>query len=155
MMLHPVGRVINGIHERPADGWGEVRSTIEIEEQYLPGLDGITEYSHVLVIFWLHRATGDDRCTLKVHPMGRRDLPRVGVFATRSPRRPNPVGATVCRLLSVSGASLTVSGLDALDGTPVVDIKGHGGSPGVEARIPRWLEELRGVSGEGSTVTDP
>lgn len=154
MILRAVGRVVNGIHQRPDGGWNDVQSTIEIEERYLPALDGVTEYSHVLVLFWLHRVTDEDRRTLKVHPMGRRDLPRAGVFATRSPHRPNPLGATVCPLISVSGTRIAVTGLDALDGTPVVDIKGYGGCVEPAPRIPRWLKELRGEAHEGGTGTE-
>ncbi len=114
-------------------------SEIEIDERFVEGLYRLEERSHVLVLFIFHKSDGYE---LRVHPRGDPRNPLVGVFASRSPRRPNPVGATVVKLVSVNGNIVTVSGLDAWEGSPVIDIKpdrgagtmvktnNPGGSPG-------------------------
>ena len=95
-------------------------SEIEIAPELADGLFRLEENEKVLVLFIFDRSDGYD---LEVHPKGDANNPLVGVFASRSPRRPNPIGATVVKLLRVEGNVLTVSGLDAWEGTPVVDIK--------------------------------
>lgn len=98
---------------------GEV-SEIEIAPELADGLFRLEENDTLLVLFLFDRSEGFE---LRVHPRGDVSNPLVGVFASRSPRRPNPIGATVVRLLGVKGNVLTVSGLDAWEGTPVIDIK--------------------------------
>lgn len=98
-------------------------SEIIVSEDLSEALEGIEEFSHVFIIFWMHEIRELAGATLKVHPQGRMDLPLIGVFATRTPNRPNPIGLTVVELLKKEGNILKVKGLDALDGTPVLDIK--------------------------------
>jgi tRNA-Thr(GGU) m(6)t(6)A37 methyltransferase TsaA len=86
-------------------------------------LDGIEDFSHIMVLYWAHRITHEGRSILKAHPMGRKDFPLVGIFSTCSPARPNLVCLTAVRLLGRKGNVLIVEGLDAVDGTPLVDIK--------------------------------
>ena len=86
----------------------------------MPALEGVAAGDHVLVFTWLDRA---DRDVLTVHPRGDRSRPPAGVFATRSPARPNPIGLHRIQVVAIDGAELTVRDLEALDGTPVVDIK--------------------------------
>lgn len=109
-------------------------STLEIYEKYLLALSGIEKYRFIFVIYHIHRALGYD---LLVHPMGDESIPKRGLFATRTPRRPNPIGLTVVEVLNVEGNKITVTGLDALDASPILDIKPyeeHFDSPkGVEA----------------------
>lgn len=109
-------------------------STLEIYEKYLLALSGIEKYRFIFVIYHIHRALGYD---LLVHPMGDESIPKRGLFATRTPRRPNPIGLTVVEVLNVEGNKITVTGLDALDESPILDIKPyeeHFDSPkGVEA----------------------
>lgn len=95
---------------------------IHIYPRYWAGLSGLSPGDRILVLFWMDRAC---RGTLLVHPRGDKERPLRGVFATRSPHRPNPIGATVARVLEVRGGAMLVDGLDALDGTPVLDIKIH------------------------------
>jgi tRNA-Thr(GGU) m(6)t(6)A37 methyltransferase TsaA len=116
----PIGWVQNAIPfgTKPVD-WKQVRSQIRIESQFGEGLYGLDLFSHVYVIFLLENS----ELRLKVHPCGRTDLPEVGLFASRSPHRPNPLGLTLVHLLSVEGNTLHVAGLDAYDGTEVLDIK--------------------------------
>jgi tRNA-Thr(GGU) m(6)t(6)A37 methyltransferase TsaA len=121
-----------------------VVSEILIAEAFTGILDGIEEFSHILVLYWAHRVPEEGRSIVKGHPMGRKDLPLVGIFATCSPARPNPLCAIVVRLLEHTGNCLTVQGLDAVDGSPVVDIKPYnpGYYPAGEVRIPSWLEQI-------------
>lgn len=98
-------------------------SKIVFDETYLEALDGIEDFSHLFVLFWLHETTEKDPKKLKTHPCGRDDMPLVGLFATCTPNRPNPIGLTRVKLLNVQRNVITVQGLDAFNGTPVLDIK--------------------------------
>lgn len=98
-------------------------SEIVVDPGYAGILDGIEEYSHLLVLYWAHLVDDDGRTITKTHPAGRKDLPMVGVFASCSPARPNPVLVMPVRLLERNDYTLQVEGLDAIDGSPVVDIK--------------------------------
>ena len=98
-------------------------SEIVIEDRLDGILEGIEEFSHILVLYWPHKVPHASRSLCQVHPMGRKDVPLKGIFATCSPARPNPVLVTAVRLLSRDGNVLKVQGLEAIDGSPVVDIK--------------------------------
>lgn len=106
-------------------------------------LDGIEEYSHAMVLWWPDRNQSRYAGATKVHPMGRDDFPEVGLFATRSPRRPNSILATVVEVVEHRGDVLEVKGLDAIDGTPILDIKPvtPGDCPTGELRVPDWLAQ--------------
>jgi L-fuculose-phosphate aldolase len=99
--------------------------TLEIFPAYQEGLDGIAAGQTIVVLFWLHKSSRD---LLKVYPRGDRSRGLRGVFATRSPVRPNPIAISELRVEAVDGNRLQVSGLDILDGTPVIDIKKKIGS---------------------------
>jgi tRNA (adenine37-N6)-methyltransferase len=107
-------------------------------------LEGIEGFSHILVLYWPHLVDPERRNLKKVHPMGRKDLPIQGVFATCSPARPNPVLVSVVRLLERSGNVLKVKGLDAVNGSPIVDIKPYVQPHcGVDrATVPPWMEQI-------------
>ena len=94
--------------------------TIEVFPQYMEGLEGIASGQTIVVLFWLHKARRD---ILKVHPRGDKSRKQRGVFTTRSPVRPNPIAISELKVLAVKDNFIEVSGLDILDGTPVVDIK--------------------------------
>ena len=99
-------------------------ATINIFEKYCPGLLGIEEYSHLIILFWLHERDDEaHRGTLQVYPRRHGETTLRGVYACRSPSRPNPIGLTVVELLAVDKCNLKVKGLDALVGSPVIDIK--------------------------------
>lgn len=122
--LHPIG-VLHGDIGSRADApknysESDRTGTIEIFPEYLDGLDGIEAGQTIVVLFWLDRS---DRDTLKVYPRGDRSRGLRGVFATRSPMRPNPIAISELKVLAVDGNRLEVLGLDILDGTPVIDIK--------------------------------
>ena len=99
---------------------GAPDAALELDPAVEGALAGLVPGDEVVVVTWLHLG---DRATLAVHPRGDASRPLTGVFATRSPDRPNPIGLHRCRVLDVTGARLTVSGLEAVDGTPVVDVK--------------------------------
>ncbi len=139
--LVPIGRVVNSIEYPSAVKWETVISKVVVAPQLAEALDGIDGFSHVLIIFYLDKVDEDRRSRLKVHPERKEELPLVGVFATRSPVRPNPIGVTVVKLLERQENVLKVLGLDAYDGTPVLDIKPYlrRGDLIEEATTPDWL----------------
>ena len=122
IILKAIGIVRNGIKQRPKQGWEKVVSDIVVNSSLAEALDGLEEFSYIIVLYWMHRAASG-KVPLKIHPMGKQELPLVGLFATRSPHRPNPIGKATVRLLQRQGNILKVEGLDAFDGTPVIDIK--------------------------------
>ena len=96
---------------------------IKIFSDFSPGLKGIESSKHLWILYWFHQTTEQKRKVLKVHPHGNSREPRRGVFATRSPARPNPIGLTKVQLVKREDNILTVSGLDALIDSPVLDLK--------------------------------
>lgn len=142
--LKPIGRVRNSIRHFKREGWESVVSEIVLDPQYSEALDGIEDYSHILVLFWISRLQAAQRKIKKIHPKSRPDLPLVGIFATRTQYRPNPIGLTLVKLISRKKNVLKVKGLDALQGTPIIDIKPI--SPKREFlrkyRIPKWYDKL-------------
>lgn len=122
----PVGYVRSRIKNRdeaPRQGRdASIEARIEILPRYSEALRGMGELSQLILICWLHQA---DRSILVVHPRGDKSVPLTGVFGTRSPVRPNPLAVYTVELLNVEGNTLTVRGIDAIDGTPVLDVKPH------------------------------
>lgn len=119
-------------------------STIVIREELVEALMGIEGFSHVFILFWMHEVPVGNQGCCQVHPRGRSDLPRVGIFATRTPHRPNPIGLTLVELLHVEENIVTVRGLDAFNGTPVLDIKPYDYMDVADgARVPAWWMRLR------------
>lgn len=119
-------------------------STLIVDDDWGDALQGIEAYSHLLVLYWAHKVTEKGRALKRVHPMGRKEIPEVGLFCTCSPARPNPVLACVVRLRGRKGNILKVSGLDAIDGSPVIDIKPYISSwyPRKEVSMPEWMRRL-------------
>jgi tRNA-Thr(GGU) m(6)t(6)A37 methyltransferase TsaA len=118
-------------------------SQIVVNRELAEALEGIAEFSHLFVLFWLHEVICKERKALKVHPRGREDLPLLGVFATRTKIRPNPIGLTLVELMKVEGNVLTVRGLDAFDETPVLDLKPFDfWDMAKDAKVPRWWTKL-------------
>lgn len=124
--------------------FSELVSEIVFDAGFEEGLKGIEDYSHITVIFWPNRFDDNARNALARHPFGFEDLPEVGTFALRSPKRPNPLLITNVELISRKGNTLTVKGLDALNGTPVLDIKPYSAGPSEEEiRVPEWMKTIR------------
>lgn len=143
--LRPVGFVRNEMNEKVSGGaYRDIVSEIVVEEDLQDCLDGIEHHSHGIIIYWLNRIPEEERKVLKVRPMGDASLPIVGVFATRSPARPNPIGIETVDILGRDGNVLRVKGLDALDSSPVLDIKPytkhHDSAKGVIE--PEWMERM-------------
>lgn len=133
MRLRPIATVLNGVDE-DVDDWDKIESRLVFEEEYVPGLFRLDRFRHVWVIFGFHRKRG---WSPRVHPMHDPSRPLVGVFATRSPKRPNKLGLTKVELVRVKGRVVTVRGLDAFDGSPVWDIKPFEGEMEYESQPAR------------------
>lgn len=118
-------------------------SRIVLHEDYIEALEGVKEFSHLFVMFWLHEISAENRRVLKVRPRGRSDMPLLGIFATRTPHRPNPIGLTRVKLLTIERNIITVQGLDAFNGTPVLDIKPFDSWDTTEQfKVPEWWMKL-------------
>ncbi len=143
MNLKAIGFVSNGIKEPIRHGWREVVSEITVNIELTEAMDGLEDFSHLIILYWMHQLDPGRKLSLKVHPMGNRDLPLTGRLATRSPSRPNPVGQATVELLERRANVLKVKGLDAIDGTPVIDIKPY--IPGYDsannARAAKWMSQ--------------
>lgn len=128
------------------DIWGGLESRIDLDSsRFTPDcLQGLGDFSHVEVVFFFHRVPESEGMTGARHPRNRPDWPKVGIFAQRGKKRPNRIGVTICRLLSVQDLSLKVTGLDAIDGTPVLDIKPYMREFAArgDVRQPKWVDEL-------------
>jgi tRNA (adenine37-N6)-methyltransferase len=125
--LRPIGVVRSPRHTPTHDGWGPVVSTIQLDPRVLEpeAVLGLDEFSHLEVVFLFHLLTDADTVTGACYPRGRADMPLVGILAQRLKERPNHLGVSRCELTGVEGLTLWVRGLDALDGTPVLDVKPH------------------------------
>jgi tRNA (adenine37-N6)-methyltransferase len=141
--LTPIGFVNNAVTEPKKEDWQLITSEIIVNEDFKEALSGIDEFSHIIVIYWMHRTPPAERAVMKVHPKRNQNLPLVGVFATRSPARPNPIGIATVKLLECRDNILKVTGLDAVDGTPVLDIKPHipGSDSPAPTKTPNWLSK--------------
>ena len=142
IFLDPIGRVKTDAVGDEVKDKSRI-SQIILRDELVEALEGVDGFSHLFVLFWLSQVSSQQRKMLKVHPRGRMDLPLVGVFASRTNLRPNPIGLTLVELLKVDGNTLTVRGLDAFDGTPILDIKPFDSWDTAEkARVPDWWLKL-------------
>jgi tRNA-Thr(GGU) m(6)t(6)A37 methyltransferase TsaA len=152
IMLNPIGFVKTDfageeLRDRPVE---ELEADIEILEEYADGLEAIDGFSHLLILFYMHNITAENRRRLKVKPrivtkygLSLEEIPSVGVFCLDSPNRPNPIGLSAVRLLWRKGRILHVKGLDALDKTPVLDIKPYSPARRVEKfELPEWYQNI-------------
>jgi tRNA-Thr(GGU) m(6)t(6)A37 methyltransferase TsaA len=144
--LKPIGFVKSERGEPIDDAWDSVRTTITLDSSQFTAeaVSGLSDFSHIEVIYHFNRVPDAEIQTGARHPRGRKDWPKVGIFAQRGKGRPNRIGVTVCKLSSVDGLNLSVQGLDAIDGTPVLDIKPvmKDFMPRGEIREPAWAHEL-------------
>ena len=119
-------------------------SKIVVREGLIDALQGIEDFSHLFIIFWMHKTSNEMRSKMKSHPRGKLDMPLLGVFSTRTPHRPNPIGLTIVDLLSVERNVLTVRNLDAFDCTPILNIKPFDYWDITEnIRVPEWWTALK------------
>jgi len=144
--MQPIGSVRSPRTEPIDDDWGSVVSHVELDRAQGTGdaLRGLEEFSHVEIVYVFDRVDQDSIELGARRPRNNPDWPEVGVFAQRNKRRPNRIGVSTCQLLNVDGLELTVRGLDAIDGTPVLDIKPYMAefAPRGTVRQPRWSHEL-------------
>ena len=155
--IEPIGYVTAGRTDRRDDGWDREFATITLSDRFTPdSLLGLDEFSHVEVVFRFHGLSDADVTTDARHPRGNPEWPRVGIFAQRGSKRPNRLAVTICHLVSVDGLEVRVRGLDAIDGTPVLDIK-----PVMQEFLPRgdvvephWVGELMAGYWDGPDVAD-
>jgi tRNA-Thr(GGU) m(6)t(6)A37 methyltransferase TsaA len=143
--IAPIGYV-KGLRDRPRDDeWGEEESYIELVESFTAeALQGIEDFSHIEVVYLFHRVDASKIVIGARHPRNNTAWPAVGIFAQRGKNRPNRIGCTICRVLAVDGVRLKVAELDAIDGTPVLDIKPVMAEylPRHEMRQPAWSHEV-------------
>ncbi len=152
--LKPIGIINTELSDDEIrESWPRnIEAEIEVFEDYVQALDGIDDFSHLIVLFYMHKATEEQRKVLKAKPrrftkfgLSLEELPLVGVFCLDSPHRPNPIGLTIAKLVGREGNILKVSGLDAFSGTPVLDIKPY--TPDrckTGLRLPNWYKLLLG-----------
>ena len=135
--INAVGIVRSSRSAPEDDSWDEETSRIEMTSPFDEmSLLGLADFSHCIVVYVFEKATWDDS-KMSRHPRGNKDWPEVGIFAQRAKDRPNRLGVTVCQIVKVEGSTVHVAGLDAIDGTPVVDIK-------------PWMDEFDAPRGLGS-----
>ena len=142
--MKSIGEIRSDVKEPSKPGWEKgLISEIVLDSSLVEFTEGLEEFSHIIVIFWMHKISPQRDVPSRIHPRGRQDLPLVGLFATRAPMRPNPIGISVVKLVESQGNVLKVEGLDALDGTPVIDIKSYLPNNQVkDARFPGWVYRL-------------
>jgi len=143
-MFEPIGFIKSKIQDKVDHNWGKVISEIIIKDDLADGLKGLEDFSHILVIYYLNEAKFIREKHLIKRPQGRDDMPNVGIFSQRAKDRPNAIGVTAVKLLYVNGNSIEVQGLDAIDGTPVIDIKPYYPMYDLkeDATVPNWVNEL-------------
>lgn len=137
----PLGQAKNKVGKPMLPGWENVMTEIVINKKYEKGLDGIEDYSHVIIIYWMDQ---EKECHLKHHPQGRSNIPYIGIFACRCPQRPNRIAISTVKLVERKGNSLKVKGLDIVNGTPILDIKPY--TPQYDRvdneKVPKWVNKL-------------
>ncbi|MGL5647776.1 MAG: tRNA (N6-threonylcarbamoyladenosine(37)-N6)-methyltransferase TrmO [Clostridium sp.] len=142
--LTPIGYVSNDVQNRKDKSWGDDISKISLEKQYVGGLTGLSDFSHAIIIYYLDKAKFDKDKHIQRKPQNRDDMPLVGIFSQRGKDRPNQIGMTSVKIISTSDDVLIIQGLDAIDGTPILDIKPY--YPvydcKVGAIVPEWVNRL-------------
>ena len=139
--LKPIGYVKNNVKEQRFGNFANEVSEILIDEKFTDALDGIENYSHVIIVYWMDKIKD---YVIKHQPQGNPNVPEVGIFACRCPARPNPIAITTCRLVKREKNKLIVHGLDTLNNTPIIDIKPYWPQyDKVEnEKIPGWVNKL-------------
>ena len=143
--VEPIGHVRSSRTDLCDDNWGGVMAWIELVESLPPeSLDGIEAFSHAEVVYYFDRVPDAEVERGARHPRGNTAWPKVGIFAQRGKGRPNRLGVTIVEVVRREGRTLTVTGLDAIDGTPVLDLKPVMAEflPRTAVRQPEWSREL-------------
>ena len=144
--LTPIGTVRSTRQRVSDDNWDEEKCSIQLDESHYTAeaLTSLDTFSHVEVIFYMNQVKTEQIITNARHPRNNVEWPKVGIFAQRAKNRPNQIGTSICKIVAVSGSELTVEGLDAVDGTPVLDIKPWVKEFGPRGTVhqPEWMSEL-------------
>lgn len=143
IVMKPIGYVHNNVENKKDVAWGQDVSTIHLEEEYYSGLEGLSDFSHAIILYHLDKAVYDKEKHLQRRPQNREDMPLVGIFSQRGKDRPNRIGMTSVQIVKVEDTQLTVKGLDAIDGTAVLDIKPY--YPVYDKKdaiVPEWVDRL-------------
>ncbi len=142
--LKPIGYVSSPATEKVDENWGGVVSRILLEPEYAGALEGLKDFSHALIVTYLHQARYNKERHLQRRPRGLDSMPKVGIFSQRAKDRPNPIGVTAVRINRVGNDYLEIQGLDAINGTSVLDIKPY--YPQYDkvekATVPEWVNRL-------------
>ena len=142
--LTPIGFVSSPVTEQTDENWGRIMSRIVLQPEYIGALSGLEDFSHAIIITYLHQAKYEIEKHLQRRPRGLEDMPKIGVFSQRAKDRPNPIGVTAVKIVSVGDDYLEVQGLDAIDQTPVLDIKPY--YPHYDkidaSEVPEWVNRL-------------
>lgn len=143
IIMKPIGYVENDVKNKKDVSWGEDVSRILLEKEYYTGLSGLEEFTHVIIVYYLDKAVYKREEHLQRRPQNREDMPLVGIFSQRGKDRPNKIGMTSVQIIAVDERSLVVKGLDAINGTAVLDIKPY--YPVYDkkdADVPDWVNRL-------------
>jgi tRNA-Thr(GGU) m(6)t(6)A37 methyltransferase TsaA len=144
LTIHPIGIVRSPISDPSRDEyWGGIQSVVELDVA-LDAIAGLGDFSHIVVVYHFHQVDANQVERGARHPKGRQDWPSVGILSQRAKRRPNRIGISTCRLLKIDGLRLTVEDLDAIDGSPVIDVKPYmtGFGPRGNVYEPAWATDL-------------
>lgn len=143
LKVNLIGYVKSPIIEETDKDWGKVISEIIVNKRYSNGLIGLNEFSHIIVVFYMHKATFSLSKHLVRRPQERQDMPLLGIFAQRAKHRPNPIGVSSVELLGINSNRIQVKGLDAINGTPILDIKPYFPMDSKDdVRTPDWVNQL-------------
>ena len=142
--FNSIGIVINSVENKKITNWGSDVSQLVIDKQYEQGLVGLSSFSHLIVIYYLDKASFNMETHLIRRPQNREDMPMVGILSQRAKDRPNPIGITSVEIVNVNKNIITVKGLDAINNTPVLDIKPY--YPMYDCKenaiVPKWVTRL-------------
>ena len=142
--LQPIGFVSSPVTERTDENWGEIRSTVVLNPEFAGALLGLEDFSHAIVVTYLHQARFEKGKHLQRRPRNLETMPKVGILSQRAKNRPNPIGVTAVEIVTAGHDYLEVEGLDAIDGTPVLDVKPY--YPHYDRidtpKVPEWVDRL-------------
>ena len=139
--VQPIGYVRNSLGKRSYNEWSDTESELVISEEYQEALYRLDEYSHIEVLFYVHEM--DRPFITRIHPTGNPKYPLMGAFATRTPNRPSKIALTTVKILEIKDNIIRVNGLDAYDGSPVIDIKSIGWRSDKDVKVPAWISDLK------------
>lgn len=139
--LQPIGFAENQ-EKKHFGNWRDIKTRLVINDEYGPALLGLGDYSHLVVVYWMHEVK---TCDLRHVPQDKvGEVPEVGIFACRCPQRPNPIGISTAKIVGIKDNAVTVLGLDVIGGTPILDIKPYtlqyDSAP--DAKVPDWVNKL-------------